>query len=62
MRFIVQDLRLVWDELRLAWKVGETRRLQQGAVTKGCDQVGQFTAAENINRKSPEYLHPVRFI
>ena len=37
-------IRLVRDELRLACKVDESRRQQQGAVTKVRSQVGQFSS------------------
>ena len=41
-------IKLVQDELRLAWKVDESRQ-QQGAVTTNCRQVGRYPAASKQN-------------
>ena len=59
----LEVIRLVRDELRLAWKVDEIRRQKQGVVTKSCGQVGQFPAAftefTGSHRKSYILLDPI---
>lgn len=36
------EIRLVRDELHLAWKTDKSRRRQQGAETRCCNEEGQF--------------------
>lgn len=38
-----QIIRLVWDELCISWKRGESRQWLQGVVTKICSQVEKLT-------------------